>query len=300
MAKAKPSSSQASCEPRSSGFALVAVLVFLLVVSAITSTFALAAWTQRTVAVNELQVQKLSLLAEGLTNVLAARLSGEGTDTKLPLNFEPVACTASGLAIVTRLQGHAGLIDLNAADHNLLALGFASLGLDADTSRDLSIAVEYFRSGASIFAAAAKAKVDVAGGYKFARFESVAELQDFAPLRTVPLTDLYRTFTVNSRSGAFVPAEAPAALATAQMVGRYPRWAEEITAFHLPRQLKALDDTSEAAARSSPSAAPHPPQQLRRVDRHLFPYSDGKQLLMPTAAWSSSDTAAPSRRRRSA
>ncbi|PBB88379.1 hypothetical protein CK216_01185 [Mesorhizobium sp. WSM3876] len=200
------------CEPQYSGFALVAVLVFLLVVSAITSTFALAAWTRRTVAANELQVQRFSLLAEGLTNVLAARL-GEGAETKLPLNFEPVACRTNDLAIVTRLQGHAGLIDLNAADRNLLTLGFASLALNAQTSGDLSIAVEYFRSGASIFAAAAKANVEIAGGYKFARFESVAELQDFAPLRAVPLAALYRTFTVNSRSGAFDPAEAPAVLA---------------------------------------------------------------------------------------
>ncbi|MDX8525897.1 hypothetical protein RFM68_15395 [Mesorhizobium sp. MSK_1335] len=213
MRKAKPHDLSTFCEPQSSGFALVAVLVFLLIVSAITSTFALAAWTSRTVAANELQVQRLSLLAQGLTNVLAVRLLDEGADTKLPLNFQPIACTSNNLAIVTRLQGHAGLIDLNAADHNLLTLGFASLGLDAEASRDLSIAVEYFRSGASIFAAAAKAKVEIAGGYKFAQFESVAELQDFAPLRMVPLANLYRTFTVNSRSGAFVPTEAPAALA---------------------------------------------------------------------------------------
>ena len=200
---------------------MVAVLVFLLVVSAITSTYALAAWTQRTVAANELQVQRLNLLAQGLTNVLAARLSVEGSDTKLPLNFEPVTCRTNDLAIVTRLQGHSGLIDLNAADHDLLALGFASLGVGAETSRDMSIAVEYFRSGASIFAAAAKAKVDVAGGYKFAQFESVAELQDFAPLRMIPLTALYQTFTVNARSGVFVPAEAPAALAAAT-IGKVP------------------------------------------------------------------------------
>ncbi|MEP6564732.1 MAG: hypothetical protein ABJB10_06300, partial [Mesorhizobium sp.] len=137
----------------------------------------------------------------------------------------PIACTASGLAIVTRLQGHAGLIDLNAADHNLLALGFASLGLDAEASRDLSIAVEYFRSSASIFAAAAKAKVEVEveGGYKFAQFESVAELQDFTPLRTMALVDLYGTFTVNSPSGAFIAAEAPPALAAVARNGMQGR-----------------------------------------------------------------------------
>jgi len=213
VAKAKPVSSRISREPGSSGFALIAVLVFLLMVSAITAGFALAAWTRRAVATNELEVQKLDLLAEGLTNVLAARLSGEGAEIGIPSNFEPVACKAGDLTIVAWLQGHAGLIDINAANHALLALGFASLGLDSETARDLSTAVEYFRSGASIFAAAAKARVEITGGYKFARFESVAELQDFAPLRMVPLTALYQTFTVNARSGAFVPSEAPAALA---------------------------------------------------------------------------------------
>ncbi|WP_322414109.1 hypothetical protein [Mesorhizobium huakuii] len=81
-----------SNEPYSSGFALVAVLVFLLIVSAITSSFALTAWTRLKIASNETESERLGLLAEGLTNVLAARLSGDGADFDLPLNFEPVSC----------------------------------------------------------------------------------------------------------------------------------------------------------------------------------------------------------------
>ncbi|GLQ77266.1 hypothetical protein GCM10007881_07820 [Mesorhizobium huakuii] len=76
MPKAKPSDLSAFPEPHSSGFALVAVLIFLLIVSAITSTFALTAWTRLKIASNETESQRLGLLAEGLTNVLAARLSG--------------------------------------------------------------------------------------------------------------------------------------------------------------------------------------------------------------------------------
>ena len=124
-----------------SGFALVAVLVFLLIVSAITSTFALTAWSRLKIASNETESQRLGLLAEGLTNVLAARLSSGGPEITLPLNFEPVSCVAGNLTVVMRLQRHSGLIDLNAADHNLLAQGFASLGLDEETSTALAIAV---------------------------------------------------------------------------------------------------------------------------------------------------------------
>ncbi|WP_322414107.1 hypothetical protein [Mesorhizobium huakuii] len=219
MPKAKPSDLSAFPEPHSSGFALVAVLVFLLIVSAITSTFALTAWTRLKIASNETESQRLGLLAEGLTNVLAARLSGDGADLDLPLNFEPVSCTVGDLAVVTRLQGHSGLIDLNAADHNLLAQGFASLGTDPEMSNRLAIAVEYSRSGASIFAAAAQEKIEVAGGFKHAPFEAVAELQDFSGLGSIPLADLYGTFTVNSRRGDLVVSRANPVLASFAKIG---------------------------------------------------------------------------------
>ncbi|MFB9983271.1 hypothetical protein ACFSQQ_07670 [Mesorhizobium kowhaii] len=157
MAKAKLPDLSAFQEHQSSRLALAAVLIFLLIVSAVTSTFALTAWTRLKIASNEAESERLGLLAEGLTNVLAARLSSAGPDIGLPLNFEPVSCVAGGLTVVTRLQGHSDLIDLDAADHNLLAQGFASLGVDPDMSNWLAIAVEYSRSGASIFAAAGSA-----------------------------------------------------------------------------------------------------------------------------------------------
>ncbi|MBZ9722299.1 general secretion pathway protein GspK [Mesorhizobium sp. AD1-1] len=213
MVEENPRDSSASCECQSAGFALVAVLVFLLIVSAITSTFALTAWTRLKIASNETESQRFGLLAEGLTNVLAARLSSAGPDIGLPLNFEPVSCVVGNLTVVTRLQGHSGLIDLNAADHTLLVQGFASLGVDPEMSNWLAIAVEYSRSGASIFAAVATQKVEVVGGFKHAPFESVAELQDFSRLRSISLPDLYSTFTVNSRRGDLVVSRAGPTLA---------------------------------------------------------------------------------------
>lgn len=219
MVEENPRDSSASCECQSSGFALVAVLVFLLIVSAITSTFALTAWTRLKIASNETESQRFGLLAEGLTNVLAARLSSAGPDIGLPLNFEPVSCVVGDLTVVMRLQGHSGLIDLNAADHNLLAQGFASLGVDPEMSNWLAIAVEYSRSGASIFAAVATQKVEVAGGFKHAPFESVAELQDFSRLRSISLPDLYSTFTVNSRRGDLVVSRAGPTLASFAKAG---------------------------------------------------------------------------------
>ncbi|MEV8882927.1 hypothetical protein [Mesorhizobium ciceri] len=64
MVEENPRDSSASCECQSSGFALVAVLVFLLIVSAITSTFALTAWTRLKIASNETESQRFGLLAK--------------------------------------------------------------------------------------------------------------------------------------------------------------------------------------------------------------------------------------------
>ncbi|WP_054310117.1 hypothetical protein [Mesorhizobium sp. 1M-11] len=187
--------------------------MFLLIVSGITASFVLAGWSRLKVATYETQRFQLDLLSEGLSSVLAARLSGEGADLNLALSLEPSTCKAGNLTIEARIQGHSGLIDLNAADQTLLAMGFGSLELDKQRAGELAIAVEYFRSGASIYAATAGAKVEITGGYKFALFESVSELQDFQGLNTVPLQELYRTFTVYSHNGALAVAAATPKLA---------------------------------------------------------------------------------------
>lgn len=189
-------------------------MLFLLVVSAVVAPFSMAAWSRSRVAANQVQKARHDLLAEGLANVLAARAARTGSSEALFRRREPIACSAGAWNIRARLQAHSGLIDLNAADRQLLEVGFVSLGLEKRSAEELAIAVEYFRSGASAFTAAATQTVHVAGGYKQASFESVAELPDFSGLQDVALSDLYRTFTVNSRAGSIDAGNATKLLAT--------------------------------------------------------------------------------------
>ena len=158
----------------------------------------MVARTQVVLQANIHHLDRLSLLAEGLVEVLAARLAvpnGEAAPG-VKLDATVQSCRAGGLEVSARIQEHGGLIDLNAADPALLAAGFAALGMGEEADA-LAQTVEFYRApGAASSAAAA-----IAGGPKAAPFESVAELSDLAPLRKLPLARLMEVFTVHSHSG---------------------------------------------------------------------------------------------------
>ncbi|TIQ16771.1 MAG: general secretion pathway protein GspK [Mesorhizobium sp.] len=189
-------------ESSSAGFSLVAVLVFLLIVSAIVVPFAVTAKTRLLIANNEVEQERLSLLAEGLANVVSSELADGSATDKLPLDSTPTSCRSGEFAFDVRIQDHSGLIDLNAADVHLLSLGFASLGFDRQASETLAKATIQFRGNANAFAA--QAEPTTAAGpseNKQAPFESVSELQEFSALASTPSHDLYKVFTVNSKRG---------------------------------------------------------------------------------------------------
>lgn len=66
-------------ENASSGFSLSAVLVFMLIVSAIIVPFAVTAKTQLMIANNEVEQERLRLIAEGVGNVVASQLTGDAS-----------------------------------------------------------------------------------------------------------------------------------------------------------------------------------------------------------------------------
>ncbi|MER8805104.1 hypothetical protein [Mesorhizobium sp. M0998] len=190
-------------ESTSAGFSLVAVLVFMLIVSAIVVPFAVTAKTRLMIANNEVEQERLSLLAEGLANVVSSELADGFATEKLPPNSTPTACRSGEFTFDVRIQDHSGLIDLNAADAYLLSLGFASLGFDLQTSEELAEAAIEFRGSTNAFAAqAAERATSVGPGQdKQAPFESVSELQEFSALASTPLHDLHDVFTVFSKRG---------------------------------------------------------------------------------------------------
>ncbi|UVK46530.1 general secretion pathway protein GspK [Mesorhizobium sp. AR07] len=197
-------------ESAGSGFSLVAVLVFMLIVSAIVVPFAVTAKTRLMIANNEVEQERLSLLAEGLGNVVASELI-DGLGAKIfELDFTPAACRAGDLSFDVRVQDHGGLINLNAADDTLLALGFASLGFERQTAQALAKAAIRFRDSAKPFAGKPQPRSPAGPPEdKQAPFESVSELQEFSALASMSLQDLHAVFTVNSERSTISADRAP-------------------------------------------------------------------------------------------
>lgn len=198
-------------ESASAGFSLVAVLVFMLIVSAVVVPFAVMARTRLMIANNEVEQERLSLLAEGLANVISSELAGSPATGKLLLDSTPTRCRSGSLTFDVRVQDHGGLIDLNAADAHLLSQGFVSLGFDPQTSEALAKAAIRYRASTNAFAAQAEPQASPVGPaeYKAAPFESVSELQEFSALASTPLPDLYGIFTVDSKRGSVALDHAP-------------------------------------------------------------------------------------------
>lgn len=193
-----------------SGFALVGVLAFLLVVSALAVPFAVTAKTRLSIANNEIEHEKLSLLATGLVNVLSTAVVGGAAPT-LPLDYSPMQCRAGNLLVQAQIQDHNGLIDLNAAEPPMLELGFTALGLAPADASNTAHAVVAFRNSGSAFSGADTStdQTAIRGDLKRAPFESVSELNDIVILRGVQMDRLFGVFTVNSKSGTTSALHAP-------------------------------------------------------------------------------------------
>ena len=104
MNKYFPSERILECE---SGFALIAVLLFLALAGTIVTPFVLEARTKRIVQPGLHRTKQLDLLADGLTDLVAARLlSGQSRQEKsaIPLNAEGVSCAAGRLTIALHMQ----------------------------------------------------------------------------------------------------------------------------------------------------------------------------------------------------
>lgn len=203
-------------ESASSGFSLSAVLVFMLIVSAIIVPFAVTAKTRLMIANNEVEQERLRLVAEGLGNVVASQLTGDTGTEKFPLDFTQVACRSGELSFGIRVQDHGGLIDLNTADERLLALGFKSLGFEQQTAEELAKAAVQFRDNAGQSSEVFRPRSTAGPAEdKQAPFEFVSELNEFPALVSIPPRTLHAVFTVNSKRGGVLADRAPGPLRAA-------------------------------------------------------------------------------------
>lgn len=188
---------------REQGFALAAVLGFILIISAFLSNFAVSSRVHMLTTSNIFEETKARWAIEALLTEVAREYAQSTLASTVysPFNLrEAVACQAGPVAISLRLQEHSGLIDLNAASVELLALGYQSLGLDAEVSQRLAEQTDQYRN---MTPSPDPLPIDgaVADGYKHAAFEDVRELYDFEPLRAFAQATLMQTFTVFTKSG---------------------------------------------------------------------------------------------------
>lgn len=202
---------------RQDGFALLVTVLFLLTVTAVIAPFVLAARTNLDLASDTLRKDRLDLLADGLVTVLARDLAappeGRGRVSPSPRSL-PALCRTERLAIEVRVQDQRGLVDLNAAEEELLAAALRSLGMDPAEAASHARAMVAYRQPLDESAETDPAEEAlVLDGFKHAPFEAVEEAYDFAALEGLPLSVLTETFTVHSQLPGIAGERMPRGLA---------------------------------------------------------------------------------------
>jgi general secretion pathway protein K len=177
------------------GFALFIVLSFLLIAASVTTPLLTGAKIQAMVTRNTWNATREKFIYRGLLEMAGVRYFERYQDR------ENKPATDVGCADVTfHFQDHSGLIDLNAASAEVLAVGFESLGLNKIQAVALAGEVIRFRSvslGLSQLSGLAEPK----NGYKNALFESTAELLELSEAAGVTLDGRDGIFTVHSGTG---------------------------------------------------------------------------------------------------
>lgn len=91
-------------------------------------------------AANRVQQTKLTSIAEGMVRLTAWQLSKDSVDLG---TSSPTLCSWNAeVTVETRVQDHAGLIDINVAPRSLMALGFEAAGADVLLALKLAKSVE--------------------------------------------------------------------------------------------------------------------------------------------------------------
>lgn len=197
-----------------SGFALVAVLGLILIISAVLLPFSTSARLRALTADNALRTFRYERIGEVLTRHVAekiAALTDRGFVDLSRVSTAP-ACLLGEYSITLEMQDHAGLIDLNAAGVALLDLGFQALGFPKEKAASLARATDHYRRLDQRSDAGLTGDLIGESGYKHAAFEDVVELQDFVDLQQISPAVIASIFTVQSRSGTLSSDTAPDAI----------------------------------------------------------------------------------------
>ena len=200
------------------GFALLAVLGFLMVVSSLLIIFTTSSRVKLLTSNTRYSDARLGYAAEAINAIIARRIAadvavahGDGAW----VSGLSVRCRFGQTELYTQVQPHSGLIDLNTAGQDLLQVGFAALKFDAAEASSLARAVAEYRSVGSRSDPTDQAAMPTEAGLKHGPYEDVSELNDFAAMRRVSLGDLARVFTVYGKRSTLDMRAAPEAITNA-------------------------------------------------------------------------------------
>jgi general secretion pathway protein K len=184
------------------GFALAVVLAFLLMAAAFSAPFLAGARIHALVTRNTGQFTREKILLRGLIEIAGTRFFELYQNRDVDI-VSAVRCPAAGVDrpdVIFRFQDHSGLIDLNAASAEVLAIGFESLAIKSDEAAALAREAVRFRM-VDVGQLPKEQQALPRGGYKHSLFERTVELMDLTARIKIAQEDIEHVFTVHSGTG---------------------------------------------------------------------------------------------------
>lgn len=188
-------------ERKQDGFALIAVLLFLMITSAIITPMVLAARTDFQLASRKYLNTRLAVLAEGILNVVIWQLATftESKNDNLLLNSAPMQAVCGNHAITIVIQDQASLIDINVAPLALLEAGFNALDFSRGDASELGKTVIAYRLPEDAGANIPNMADELSVGLKHFAFEAIEELYEFPGFAKMSPDDISKVFTIYGR-----------------------------------------------------------------------------------------------------
>ncbi|WP_105435900.1 hypothetical protein [Neorhizobium tomejilense] len=177
------------------GFALLAVLGFILLFAMVLAPFAASSRLKALTVGHEYGQVRLVNTAQAINDYIAWRI---GADSRWRGEVDSArlleaGCAIDGTSVRIAIVPHARLINLNTAEEPLLVAGFKGLGLAGIEAQDTARRIIQFRSPGT----ADSGDSGIDAGPKRAPFEDLSELHDLKVLRGFSLSDLARVFSVH-------------------------------------------------------------------------------------------------------
>jgi len=216
---APPAPSRAPSLRRKRGFALVAVIWGLSIITLLILSFVTTSSLRLKTAFNIAGAAQAGFFADAAINMAILSLLSEQNQhaSDIVHDGKPFFCSMQGAAVVLSIEDESGKIDLNNATPEILKALFVGLGLEMSAANALADAIINFRAPSSIGAAADGQESNDSGrpfGAKHAPFTTTLELDQVAGVDPTLFSKIARLMTVYSyRPGVNARAAPPALFA---------------------------------------------------------------------------------------